>query len=234
MDRREHLKLLLTGTIGAGFIFTQCTEEDRQISEEIIENGGGYGRTPEEVERDERLHAQTFFTDEEFQMVDLLSEIIIPADENSGGASDAGVADFIEFMVKDIPSLQLPMRGGLMWLNGECRKRFGNSFLECSETERMEMIDEIAWPDDARPEMAYGVRFFNRMRNLTSSGYFTSQIGIDYLGYMGNRPVFWDGVPEEVLNQYGLSYDERTIEESINAENRHEVAEWDEDGNLIR
>lgn len=233
MDRREHLKLLLTGTIGAGFIFTQCTEEDRQISEEIIENGGGYGRTPEEVERDERLHSQSFFTDEELRMVDHLSEIIIPADEDSGGASEAGVADFIEFMVKDIPSLQLPMRGGLMWLNGECRKRYGNAFLDCSESEQMEMIDEIAWPDDARPEMAYGVRFFNRMRNLTSSGFFTSQIGLEYLGYMGNRPTFWDGVPEEVLNQYGLSYDERTLEESVQPESRHEVAEWDENGNLI-
>jgi gluconate 2-dehydrogenase gamma chain len=110
MDRREHLKLLLAGGAGAGlFMATGCTEEDQRISEEIIrENGGyGYGRTDYEKEIDERIHAEQIFTEREFEMVKVLADIIIPADEESGSATDAGVPDFIEFMMKDHPPFQL-------------------------------------------------------------------------------------------------------------------------------
>lgn len=229
------MKLLLAGSAGAGlFLATGCSEEDRRQSEEIIENsGGGYGRTAEEVKHNEKLHAETFFTGEEYAMVEVLADIIIPADDTSGSATEAGVPDFIEFMMKDIPSYQVPMRGGLMWLNNQCNSRYGRSFLECSEQERTEMIDRIAWPDEAEPGMEFGVRFFNRMRDLTATGFFTSQMGVEDLGYMGNSPTFWDGVPEEVLEKHGLSYDQKTLDECIKAEDRGRLAEWDDEGNLI-
>jgi hypothetical protein len=235
MDRRKHLKLLLAGSFGAGFLVSGgCTEEDRRVSEQLIESGGGgYGRTPEEVAHDEELRSETFFSEEEMRMVAVLSDIIIPADETSGSATDAGVPDFIEFMMKDYPPFQVPTRGGLMWLNNQCRSRFGSTFLECNEDQRMEVIDDIAWPDSASPEMEYGVRFFNRMRNLTATGFFTSEMGIQALGYMGNRPGFWDGVPDEVLQKHGLSYDQKTLDECIKIEERNRIAEWDDDGNLL-
>ena len=235
MDRREHLKLLLAGTFGAGlFMATGCTDEDRKLSERIIaENLGGYGRTDVEIARDERLHNKTFFTDAEKRIVEVLADIIIPADEVSGSASESGVVEFIEFMMKDIPSFQVPTRGGLMWLNNQCNSRFGKLFVECSDSEQVKIIYEIAWPDDAAPEMEYGVNFFNRMRNLVTTGFFTSGMGIRDLGYIGNTPNFWDGVPKEVLERHGLSYDEKTLEESIKAEERGIIAEWDEHGNLI-
>lgn len=235
MDRREHLKLLLAGSFGAGLLMTGgCSVEDRKTSEEIIRNEGeGYGRTPDEIAHDEKLYAETFFTEQEYKMVEVLSDILIPADERSGSATDAGVPDFIEFMMKDYPAFQVPTRGGLMWLNNQCKSRFGNTFLECSEQDRLEMIDEIAWPDEAKPEMGYGVRFFNRMRNLTATGFFTSEMGVQDIGYRGNRPGFWDGVPDEVLRKHGLSYDQKTLDECIKAEDRNRVAEWDEDGNLL-
>lgn len=236
MDRREHLKILLAGTVGAGlFMGTACTEEDRKKSEEIIEQGPGfgYGRTEEEKEHDRRLHAETFFTDSEFAMIGVLADIIIPADEESGSATDAGVPDFIEFMMKDYPAFQVPTRGGLMWLNNQCLRRFERSFTECSREQQHEVIDEIAWPDDAKPEMEYGVRFFNRMRDLTATGYFTSEVGIEYLDYRGNRPGFWNGVPGEVLQKHNKSYDEKTLNESIKEEDRYRIAEWDENGNIL-
>lgn len=234
MDRRDHLKLLLAGSFGAGFLMSGgCTEEDRRTSEELLRSGGGYGRTPEEVDHDERLRSETFLTDREMQMVAVLADIIIPADETSGSATDVGVLDFIEFMMKDYPPFQVPTRGGLMWLNNQCRSRFGSEFLDCSEAQRMEVIEDIAWPDTASPEMEYGVRFFNRMRNLTATGFFTSEQGIEYLGYMGNRPGFWDGVPEEVLRKHGLSYDQKTLDECIKPEERARIAEWDDEGNLL-
>ncbi|CAN5383846.1 hypothetical protein BH23BAC3_BH23BAC3_33660 [soil metagenome] len=235
MDRREHLKLLLAGTFGAGlFMATGCTEEDRKESERIIaENGGGYGRTDVEIARDERLHSETFFTDTEKRMVEVLADIIIPADEVSGSASESGVVEFIEFMMKDIPSFQVPVRGGLMWLDNECRKRFNKQFLECTSTERTQMIDEIAWPEQAAEGMGFGVRFFNLMRNLVATGFFTSQIGIQDLGYVGNSPGFWNGVPDDVLAAHGLSYDKKTLDECIKPEERNQIPEWDEEGNLI-
>lgn len=235
MDRREHIKLLLAGSFGAGLLLsTGCSTEDRERSEQIIRAaGGGYGRNAEEMAHDEKLHSETFFTEEELKMVAVLADIIIPADEKSGSATDAGVPDFIEFMMKDFPAFQVPTRGGLMWLNNQCRTRFNKSFLDCSEAERMEVIDLIAWPDDAGPEMEYGVRFFNRMRNLTATGFFTSEMGIKDIGYQGNRPGFWDGVPDEVLKKHGLSYDQKTLDECIKEEDRYRIAEWDDNGNPI-
>jgi len=236
MDRREHLKILLAGSVGAGlFLTTGCTEEDRKKSEEIIDEGPGfgYGRNEEEKKHDAMLHSETFFTETEFKMVGILADIIIPADENSGSATDAEVPDFIEFMMKDFPAFQVPTRGGLMWLNNQCIRRFDKPFLDCSEADRMEVIDEIAWPDEAKPEMEYGVRFFNRMRNLTATGFFTSRIGIEYLDYRGNRPGFWAGVPDEVLRKHGLSYDQKTIDECIKEEDRYRIADWDDEGNIL-
>jgi gluconate 2-dehydrogenase gamma chain len=235
MDRREHLKLLLAGSFGAGMVLTSgCTAAEREESERIIaESGGGYGRTDEEIEHDQRLKSETFFTDAEKRLVEVLSDIIIPADEESGSASDSGVVEFIEFMMKDIPSLQVPVRGGLMWLNNESKKRFDKLFVDCSDAEQSEIIEDIAWPENATPDMAYGVGFFNRMRNLVATGFFTSEIGVEYLGYQGNTPNIWNGVPDEVLEKHNMSYDQKTLEETIRDEERGIIAEWDENGNLL-
>ena len=235
MDRREHLKLLLAGSFGAGMVLTSgCTAAEREESERIIaESGGGYGRTDEEIEHDQRLKSETFFTDAEKRLVEVLSDIIIPADEESGSASESGVVEFIEFMMKDIPSLQVPVRGGLMWLNNESKKRFDKLFVDCSDAEKSEIIEDIAWPENATPDMAYGVGFFNRMRNLVATGFFTSEIGVEYLGYQGNTPNIWNGVPYEVLEKHNMSYDQKTLEETIRDEERGIIAEWDENGNLL-
>lgn len=235
MDRREHLKLLIAGSVGAGlFLNTGCSTEDRQESERIIaENGGGYGRTPEEQAYNEKLKSESFFTEDEKRVVGVLSDIIIPADEVSGSATESGVIEFIEFMMKDIPSYQVPMRGGLMWLDNQCRSRFGSKFVDCNSSQQLEMVDLIAWPDDAAPDMGYGVRFFNRLRDLVATGFYTSEMGVEDLGYAGNTPNFWDGVPDEVLAAHGFSYDQKTLDECIKSEERGRIAEWDENGNLL-
>ncbi|MEX0778962.1 MAG: gluconate 2-dehydrogenase subunit 3 family protein [Balneolales bacterium] len=233
MDRREHLKLLLAGSVGAGlFVTTSCSEADRAQSEEIIKQNT-YGRTPEELALDEKLKAEVFFTEQERKTVEVLCDIIIPADDASGSATEAGVPEFIEFMMKDIPSLQVPTRGGLMWLDNLAKTRLGKSFVAASASERLSIVDDIAWPDTAAPEMGYGVRFFNSMRNLTATGYFTSEIGVEDLGYLGNQANVWDGVPEEVLKKHGLAYDQKTLDECIKNEDRGRIAEWDDEGNIL-
>lgn len=126
-----------------------------------------------------------------------------------------GVPAFIEFIVKDRPYYQLPMRGGLKWLDLQCLKQFNSAFVDCSAQQQIAMVDQIAYPEQAKPEMKQGVAFFNVMRDLTTTGFFTSAIGIKDLGYMGNKPNQWDGVPKEVLDEMGLAYDEKTLKESV-------------------
>jgi len=149
-----------------------------------------------------------FFTATEFKLVRTLADIIIPKDERSGSASDAGVPEFMDFMMIDQPTRQIAMRGGLAWLDSECQERFDKTFLDCIETERTAVLDDIAWPQKARPELSHGVAFFNSFRDLTASGFWTTRMGIDDLQYMGNRSVArWNGCPPEALKKLGVSYE---------------------------
>ena len=228
MDRRESLKLLALSSVSAGLFLEACKQGTEKETEQLPASLKAWdensGRQPFEVERDKKLASEKFFTEHEMKTIAILADIIIPADAHSGSATDAGVPDFIEFIVKDMPHLQTPMRGGLRWLDYQCLQRYGKDFASCSQAEQMEMVDEIAWPNKAKPDMEPGVAFFNLMRNLTATGFFTSEMGIKDLGYVGNRPNFWDGVPDDVLKQFGLSYDPSIP--YIKADERGKVMTW--------
>jgi len=233
MDRRENLKVLLTGTVATGYLLTTgCSPEDTKKAQEII-GSFSYGRTPEETLVNEKLMADTFFTEREKSMVSIIADIIIPKDDVSGSATESGVPDFIEFMMKDYPKFQLPIRGGLMWLDNLSQATYEKSFLDIREEEKITLIDKIAYPDMADIDMKFGVNFFNLMRNLTCTGFFTSQIGIKDIGYVGNRPNQWDGVPDEVLKKFNLSYDQKTLDQCLRIEDQQKIAVWDDAGNLI-
>jgi hypothetical protein len=210
MDRRESLKRLALGTAGAGLLVQCEPKTDKPAAEAPA--AATIDRTPDELARDQKLQAEKFFDEHEMKTIGVLSDIIIPKDDKSGSATEAGVPAFIEFIVKDMPHYQTPIRGGIKWLDLQCMRRFNTDFSSCTAQQQLEIVDEIAYPAKAKPEMQQGVAFFNTMRDLTACGFFTSKIGIDDLGYVGNRPNQWDGVPEDVLAQYGLKYDERTLE----------------------
>ena len=149
-----------------------------------------------------------FFTANEYNLVRVLSDIIIPKDERSGSATDAGVPEFMDFMMIDAPTRQVAMRGGLAWLDLECQHRFDKTFLNCTEAERAAVLDDIAWPSKAKPEFAHGVAFFNNFRDLTASGFWTTKMGIEDLQYLGNRSVArWNGCPVAALKKLGVSYE---------------------------
>lgn len=214
MDRRKYLKSLVVGTAGAGVLLQSCgKEENKQVVDAPKEFT--IDRTKEELVYERKLLSETFFDNHEMKTIAILTDIIIPKDDVSGGANDAKVPEFIEFIVKDMPRHQIPLRGGLKWLDIQCLKRFNSDFASCSKEQQIEMVDEIAFPEKAKPQMVQGVSFFNLMRDLTATGFFTSEIGIKDLGYMGNRPNQWDGVPADVLAQYGVKYDDRTLEISV-------------------
>jgi Gluconate 2-dehydrogenase subunit 3 len=148
-----------------------------------------------------------FFTATEFKLVSVLADIIIPKDERSGSATDAGVPEFMDFILNDQADMQDPMRGGLAWLDNECRDRFGKAFVDCSDAQRAAVLDDIAWPAKARPELSNGVEFFNRMRDLTASGFFSSKMGVEDLKYLGNTVVAeWNGCPPAALARLGVQY----------------------------
>lgn len=226
MNRRDSLKALAVGTVSVGTILTSCDKKAETQSDGSGKTGV-YGRTPEEKLIDEKLMSETFFTEAEMGTIALLADIIIPKDERSGSATDAKVPEFIEFIVKDQPRYQLPMRGGLKWLDVKSLKLFKKSFTEASKAQQIELVDLIAYPEKAAPENAAGVSFFNTMRNLTATGFFTSKMGMEDMGYQGNQPNEWDGVPDDVLKQYGLEYDQKTLDQCLKKEDRGKMMTWE-------
>jgi hypothetical protein len=224
MDRRKSLKVLAVGTLSAGVLLNACKDEDKKATEAkdgaALKEGNDTDRQPEEIARYKELTSKTFFTPEEMATITVLGDIIIPKDDISGSASEAGVPDFIEFIVKDMPEHQTPLRGGLRWLDVQCLNRYQKAFKDCSKEQQIEMVDMIAYPKKAKPEMQPGVVFFNRMRDLTVTGFYTSSIGVKDLGYAGNKPNQWNGVPDDVLKQYKLAYTEKELKECISFDNK--------------
>lgn len=223
--------MLLLSSVGTSLLLSSCsTEEEKQEIKEAkqkFDESRGYGRTPKEAARDARLMEEIFFNAHEMATITILSDIIMPADDKYGSATDAGVPDFIEFIVKDLPSHKVPMRGGLRWLDYECCQLFGKSFIDCTPEQQIQIIDEIAYPGLVKPEYEQGEEFFNRMRNLVTTGYFTSKIGIECLGYVGNRPNVWDGVPDDVLKKHGLEYPKEMLGKYMDPATRAIPMDWE-------
>jgi len=217
MKRRDTLKALALGGLSVGALAIGCKTGDKKavIAEGATKEPSKYDRFKAQAENDDVLLSQTFFTPEEMATIAVLSNIIIPADDVSGSATDAGVPSFIEFMAKDKPEFQVPLRGGLRWLDLQSNRRFAQSFTGITKEQQLNIVDDIAFPAKAKPEMQPGVRFFNLMRDLTASGFYTTEMGWKDIGYVGNKPNEWKGVPPEVLQQYNLAYTPKDLKECI-------------------
>jgi hypothetical protein len=207
VDRREALKVIAT-TAAAGL--AGFREDDLLAAREVAV------RASEARRAGTQAYAPQFFTDEEWRTVRILVDDIIPRDERSGSATDAGVPEYIDFLLFDQTpagdrqapsSAQVGIRGGLRWLDGESRSRHdGKAYADCTPAQRHAILDDIAWPERAQPEFSHGVAFFTRMRDLTGSGFFSSKMGVEDLRYTGNTVVpRWTGCPEPVLRKLGIS-----------------------------
>src|SRR5256885_5261236 len=158
--------------------------------------------------RHTRLQGDWEFRRVLFRSVRVLVDLILPKDERSGSATDAGVPEFMDFMLGDDTDLQTPVRGGLAWLDRECDDRYTKTFVACTDVERAAVLDDIAWPRKAKPEHMAGVAFFNSFRDFTASGFFSSRVGIQDLRYIGNTFVAeWKGCPPEALAKLGVHYE---------------------------
>jgi hypothetical protein len=211
LDRRSMLRLLAAAPLAAGFAWTEAeasaAHDLSQAAQAAVKAGTAF--TPK------------FFTPHEWETVRMLVDIIIPRDERSGSATEAGVPEFMDFIMLDEPKLpeesrrQTSMRGGLAWLDLECQRRFDKMFVNCTDAERAALLDEISWPapkpaaaeETAVLEPAHGRAFFFSFRDLTASGFWTTKMGMADLQYMGNRYVAeWTGCPDEALKKLGVSY----------------------------
>lgn len=150
-----------------------------------------------------------FFTPHELRTVTVLADLVIPRDARSGSASDAGVPAFLDFMMIDRPQLQGRMRGGLAWLDTESRRRNGGEFVEATPAQQAAILDDIAWPARAPAALSHGVTFFSFFRDMVATGFWSSQMGVEDLQFMGNRVVpVWNGCPDEALRHLGVRYDD--------------------------
>ena len=194
--RRTALQILSSAPLAAGFAWTEAEAQQAHAHAQTARKT---------AQRTGAAYKPKFFTAREYELVRVLADTIIPKDERSGSATDAGVPEFIDFIMTDSPARQTAIRGGLAWLDRECVERYDKPFLSCTDTERTAVLDEIAWPQKARPEMSHGVAFFNSFRDLTASGFWSSKMGTNDLVYMGNVVVAeWKGCPENVLQKLGL------------------------------
>lgn len=237
MKRRDSLKYLLIGTIGGATIGSTSSCKNDSVVEDNADAAQEklYGRTPSEIEHDKKINGEVFLNEHELATVAVLCDIILPSTSTAASATEAEVPAFIDFIVKDLPAHQLPMRGGLMWLDAESNRRFGKEFIACTPSEEIQIIEDIAYPDseNKKPEMTHGIRFFNLIRNLVVTGYYTTKIGFEDLGVTSNFPNVWDGVPAEVLASHDVDYDAEWLAKCVDQSKRADIAEWDNEGNLL-
>jgi gluconate 2-dehydrogenase gamma chain len=192
MSRRSMLELMVLGTIA-----TACNGAERTAT--------GSKAGADTARAATGSYQPTVFTPHEWDTVNVLVDIIIPRDERSGSATDARVPEFMDRILVLYPEDSLPIRGGLAWLDHECADRFGRPFVQCTTNERHAVLDDIAWPSRAKPEFSQGVAFFNRFRDFTATGFFSSKMGVADLQYQGNTYVpQWTGCPPEALHKLGV------------------------------
>jgi gluconate 2-dehydrogenase gamma chain len=199
MKRRTVLKLLGSAPIAAVMVWTPAEAEQAHHEAQ---------RSRRDAQRRGVPFHPKFFSAHEYATVVVLVDLIIPRDERSGSATDAGVPEFMDFMMIDQPRRQVAMRGGLALIDRICEERFDKPFVACRDEERRQLLDDIAFPASAAPSLHQAVAFFNSFRDLTASGFWTTKMGVADLQYQGNVYVDeWKGCPEPALRKLGVTYD---------------------------
>ncbi|MEM9077454.1 MAG: gluconate 2-dehydrogenase subunit 3 family protein [Bacteroidota bacterium] len=239
MDRRESLKSIVLGSVATGLAAHGCKPGEEPTKENIVETyepvkwrSDYENKILEEIDQGEG-----FFNPHQQETMMILCDLILPPSDQYKGASDADVVSFIDFMARDTESeqFQTDLKGGLMWLDHKSNTEFQVEFKAAAENQQKAILDLMAYYDPKVPheERPFEVNFFSLVRDLTMTGFYTSKIGIEELGYKGNMPNVWNGVPEDVLQQHGVAYEEEWLAKCVDQSQRNIAAEWDDEGNLL-
>ena len=198
INRRSMMQLLGAAPVAAGFTWTGAEAAQAAQAAQTARKPAAGAAKP-------GPYKPKFFTPHEWATVTVLVDLIIPKDDRSGSATDAGVPAFMDFMMDDQPARQTAMRGGLAWLDLECQDRFDKMFLDCAPDQRTAVLDDIAWGRQGKAELSHGIAFFSSFRDLTAAGFFSSKMGVEDLKYLGNvMNASWTGCPTEALQKLGL------------------------------
>jgi gluconate 2-dehydrogenase gamma chain len=198
LSRRRALQLFTSAPAAMAIAWTSSETEAAQAQAQTARR--------EAAERGTRFRPK-FFTAHEYATVTVLADWIIPKDERSGSASDAGVPEFMDFMMIDQPARQTAMRGGLAFIDRLCETRFDKRFIACTSMEQQQVLDDLAYPARVQPALSQGAVFFTSFRDLTASGFWSSKMGVEDLQYLGNKAVAeWKGCPSEALEHLGVKY----------------------------
>jgi gluconate 2-dehydrogenase gamma chain len=182
ITRRDILRTLAFGAVG-GSVLQVIPAEAAEYIHQMIHK--------EKAAAPAGKYTPKYFSAVQYASLLVLCDTIIPRDEKSGGAVEAGAPEFIDLLTSENPEYQLKLGGGLFWLDGFCTDRYGNVFLECSPGQKKEVLDLLAFRKNAKkdPALSQGVAFFAFLRSLTCDGYYSSKIGIADLGYIGNTAL---------------------------------------------
>ena len=189
ISRRDVLKTLAIGAAG-GSVLQVIPLEAAELAHQMVHK--------EKAAAPAGKYTPKFFTPKQYETLVWLCDTILPKDEKSGGAVEAGAPEFIDLLTSENEEYQLNLGGGLMWLDSHCIDRYGKVFMECLPEQQKETLDLIAYRKNAKatPELANGVSFFAFLRKMTCDGFYTSKIGIEDLQYIGNvTRSEWPGCP---------------------------------------
>jgi Gluconate 2-dehydrogenase subunit 3 len=188
LTRRDVLKTLALGAVG-GSVLRVIPIEAAEFAHQMVHR---------EKASAEGKYTPKYFNPHQYQTLTSLCDSIIPKDEKSGGAVEAGAPEFIDLLTSENDKYQLKLGGGLMWLDTHSIDQYGKVFLDCTPEQRKEVLDLIAYRKNAKknPQLSQGVAFFAFLRNMTCDGFYTSKIGIEDLQYIGNHVRSeWPGCP---------------------------------------
>jgi len=189
ISRRDVLKTLALSAAG-GSVLQVIPLEAAELAHQMVHKEKAAAPTGKYVLK--------YFTAKQYETLTWLCDTIIPKDDKSGGAVEAGAPEFIDLLTSENDEFQLALGGGLMWLDSHCIDLYGKTFMECTPDQRKEAVDLIAYRKNAKtnPELHQGVAFFAFLRNMTCDGFYTSKIGIEDLQYIGNvTRREWPGCP---------------------------------------
>src|SRR5713101_1262699 len=182
VTRRDILKTLAMGAVGGSVLQVIPAKAAEFVHQAVRKEKAGSPAGK---------YAPKYFSAHQYETLNLLCDAIIPKDEHSGGAVEAGAPEFIDLLTSENEKYQLRLGGGLFWLDGSCSDRYGKTFLDCAPEQKKEVLDLIAFRKNAKQDSALsqGVAFFAFLRRLTCDGYYTSKIGVADLGYIGNTSL---------------------------------------------
>ena len=181
VSRRDILRTLAMGAVSGSVLLVIPAKAAEFAHQTVLNEKGSIAGK----------YIPKYFLAHQYEMLNSLCDTIIPKDEKSGGAVEAGAPEFIDLLTSENDEFQVALGGGLMWLDGFCIDRYSNAYLDCTPEQRKEVLDLIAFRKNAKQDasLSQGVAFFAFLRKFTCDGFYTSKIGIEDLQYIGNTSL---------------------------------------------